>query len=89
MPATKRLLTVWLILLALTLATGLSAETLSQASATLLVPVLALASLLKARLILSHYLGLCRAPQWNQAFFAILIALAAIVYGFELVAFLK
>ena len=87
--ATKRLAIVWLFLLVLTLVTGLSANFLSEVLALALVPVMAMASLIKARLILSYYLDLRQAPQWNQAFLAILIVLVAIVYVLELVAYFK
>ena len=89
MTATKRLAIVWLLLLVLTLVTGLSANFLSEVSAMVLVPVMAMASLIKARLILSYYLDLRQAPQWNQAFLAILIVLVAIVYLLQLVAYFK
>lgn len=80
----KRLALVWSVLLGLTLVTGLAANALFGLGA--MGPVLALASLLKARLILSHYLDLRRAPDWNRAFLAILIALVAAVYGLGFVA---
>lgn len=89
MGATERLVSVWLVLLLLTLVTGLAAGALSAVSAVLLVPVLAFASILKTRLILSHYLDLRQAPQWNSAFLAILIALVTIVYTLEMIAYLK
>ncbi len=79
MTATQRLILVWIALLGLTLVTGLAARALSEFS--IMVPVLALASLIKARLILSHYLDLRRAPDWNRAFLAILVALVLAVYG--------
>ena len=79
MAAKQRLILVWIFLLGLTLVTGLAAKALSDFS--VMVPVLALASLIKARLILSHYLDLRRAPDWNRAFLAILVALVLAVYG--------
>lgn len=82
MAATQRLILVWIVLLGLTLVTGLAARALSEFA--IMVPVLALASLIKARLILSHYMDLRRAPDWNRAFLAILVALVLAVYGLGL-----
>lgn len=79
MTTVKRLTLVWIALLGLALVTGLAAMALSEFA--VMVPVLALASLIKARLILGHYLDLRRAPDWNRAFLAILIALVLAVYG--------
>ena len=87
MSTSKRLLLVWLILLALTMATGIAAGVLSADAALLVVPILAVVSLFKAHLILNHYLGLRRAPEWNKAFLATLVVLVLIVYALELIAY--
>ena len=82
-----RLVAVWLFLMALTALTGVAGGVAEQGGLNAVVLVLlGLASMLKARLILSHYLDLRRAPQWNRAFRAILYSLVIIVYGLSAIA---
>ena len=87
MSDTRRLLAVWLALMALTALTGIAGRvtTANHLTAVFLVLV-ALASMAKARLILSHYLDLRRAPVWNRAFRAVLYSLVIIVYGLSAIA---
>ncbi|MCC0029247.1 MAG: cytochrome C oxidase subunit IV family protein [Brucellaceae bacterium] len=83
----RRLIAVWLGLMALTALTGIAGRVTGQSglNAVFLV-LLALASMVKARLILSHYLDLRRAPDWNRAFDAVLYGVIIIIYGLSAVA---
>ena len=87
MSDTRRLLTVWLVLMALTALTGIAGRVTTGNGLTAVFLVLvALASMAKARLILSHYLDLRHAPRWNSAFRAVLYSLVIIVYGLSAIA---
>ena len=87
MSDTRRLLTVWLALMALTALTGIAGRVTAQNGLTVVFLVLlGLASMAKARLILTHYLDLRRAPEWNRASRAVLYSLVIIVYGLSAVA---
>jgi len=83
----RQLIAVWLLLLALIGLTAISGRVTAQSGlTTLFLVILGLASMLKARLILSHYLDLRRAPGWNGAFRAVLYGLVVVVYGLSAIA---
>lgn len=89
MAASKRLVLVWTSLLVLTLLTGMVTRSVQGSVGPVVLGILALASLAKARFILSHYLDLRQAPDWNKAFLAVLFVLMTAVYGLLLIPDLK
>lgn len=83
---TRRLVIVWAVLIGLTALTGFAGRVTGQANLTVVfLALLGIVSMIKARLILAHYLDLRRAPGWNRAFGAVLYALIVLVYGLSVI----
>ena len=82
----RRLLITWLALIALTIGTAFAGRVAVPEGSlpALWLGALALVGLLKARLILRHYLDLRRAPDWSAGFMFSLVLLSAVTYGLAL-----
>ena len=80
--STKGLIAAWVILMLLTGATAVAGKV---GAATHLGPIwlgaLALVTLFKARMILTDYLGLYRAPGWRGGFTMALVLVIGAAFG--------